>query len=220
VRVALQAFPQSQSQAEAQRDLPTYLSQSCILESSTTVKSPISVGLGHLPLKGDPRAKLNIVEFADFQCSFCKRFFTDIEPKIIKDYVSTGKANFYFRHLPFLGTESTSAAEAAECANEQKKFWAFHDYLFSHQANENSGTFSIKNLEGFAAGMGLDAAKFKTCLETGKYAKQIAGDSADGKKAGLNGAPATFINGANGSLIFGSPAYSDFQKAIEAALKQ
>lgn len=86
------------------------------------------------PVKGDPNAKLTIVEFADYQCPFCEKMQTDIVPSIIKDYVDTGKAKFVFKNLAVLGKESVDAANAALCAKEQNKFWEYHDKLFAAQS--------------------------------------------------------------------------------------
>ncbi|MBI4037211.1 DsbA family protein [Candidatus Daviesbacteria bacterium] len=175
----------------------------------------VNVEAGHLPAKGNPAAKVSIIEFADFQCPFCERFFSQVGQNIIKDYVDTGKAKFSFRHYAFLGQESTWAAEASECANEQGKFWEYHDYLYNHQGQENSGAFAKDKLEGFAQTLGLNTEQFKNCLETDKYADKVKADLADGQKAGVNGTPATFING---QLISGAAPYANFKIAIDGEL--
>ena len=176
----------------------------------------VNVDIGHFPIKGDKNAKVTVIEFADFQCPFCEKFFSQTESNLIKDYVNTGKIKFAFRNWAFLGPESTFAAEGAECANEQGKFWEYHDYLYSHQGQENSGAFAKDKLEGFAGSIGLDADKFKTCLETDKYATQVKDEYSAGQTAGVNGTPATFVNGI---LISGAVPYASFQQTIDAALK-
>ncbi len=176
---------------------------------------PVKVSTGHLPVLGDKNAKVTIVEFADFQCPFCEKLYTQVEKNIIKDYVDTGKAKFAFRHYAFLGQESTDAANAAECANEQAKFWEYHNYLYEHQGQENSGTFSKDNLKGFAGTLVLDTAKFNDCLDSAKYQKNINKDLSEGGKAGVDGTPATFVNGVK---LSGALPYSDFKKEIENAL--
>ncbi len=175
----------------------------------------VDVTLGHLPIKGKTLAKVTVVEFADFQCPFCERFFKDAEPNIIKDYVDSGKVKFAFRHYAFLGQESTWAAQASECANEQNKFWEYHDYLYSHQGAENSGAFAKDKLESFAQSLGLNADQFKTCLESDKYADKVKADFTDGQKAGVNGTPATFVNG---QLVSGAQPYANFKTLIDAEL--
>jgi len=175
----------------------------------------VNVSVGNLPIKGKDSAKVTIIEFADFQCPFCEKFFKDTESQIIKDYVDTGKAKFAFRHYAFLGQESTWAAEAAECANEQGKFWEYHDYLYNHQGQENSGAFNKDKLEGFAQSLGFNGDQFKTCLETDKYATKVKADLDEGQKAGVNGTPATFVNG---QLVSGAQPYTNFKSLIDSEL--
>ena len=107
----------------------------------------VDVKNGNYPALGDSSAKVTIVEFADFQCPFCEQWFKNVEGQIIKNYVDTGKAKFAFRNYAFLGQDSVTAAEGAYCANEQGKFWQYHDYLYNHQGQENSGWISKANLE-------------------------------------------------------------------------
>lgn len=195
--------------------VPAQVAQQPSQAVQPTPGAKVDVSVGHLPVKGSDKAKVTIIEFADFQCPFCERFFTQTETNIIKDYVSTNKAKFAFRHYAFLGQESTWAAEAAECANEQNKFWEYHDYLYSHQGQENSGTFNKDKLEGFAQTLGLNTDQFKTCLESDKYADKVKADFTEGQKAGVNGTPATFING---QLISGAAPYNDFKTLIDSEL--
>ena len=96
---------------------------------------------------GKSDAPVTVIEFADFQCPFCERFYKDAEKGIIENYVKSGKVKFVFRNYAFLGPESNIAAEGAYCANEQGKFWEYHNFLFDNQGPENSGTFSKENLE-------------------------------------------------------------------------
>src|SRR5437879_9948193 len=93
---------------------------------------PVIKGLknGHLPTLGNRNAKVTVVEFADFRCPFCDQFYKQTLPSLKKDYIDTGKVQFAFRHFQFLGPASITAGNAAECANEQDKFWDMHDYLY------------------------------------------------------------------------------------------
>ena len=167
------------------------------------------------PVKGNPNAKVAVVEFADFQCPFCERFFTETEPKIIKDYVDTGKVKFVYKNLAFLGKESTDAANAAFCAKEQNKFWEYHDYLFSHQGAENSGAFSVDNLKKFAVTLGLNATQFNSCLDSQKYNNLVQADLAEASKVGFNSTPSIAVGS---TPIIGAQPYAQFQTAIEAEL--
>lgn len=177
----------------------------------------VEVGLGKLPFLGDKNAKVEVVEFGDFQCPFCGKFYTEVEKQLIKDYVDTGKVKFAFRHYAFLGQESTDAAIASECANEQGKFWEYHNYLYENQQGENQGAFSKDNLKKFAASLGLNTSQFNTCLDSGKYAKNVTDDFADGQKAGVSGTPATFING---QLVSGAQPYTSFKTVIDQELSK
>lgn len=179
------------------------------------VAQKVDVKTGNLPVLGQSNAKVEVVEFADFQCPFCERWFKDVEASLIKDYVDTGKIKFAFRHFAFLGDESNWSAEASECANDQGKFWEYHDYLYNHQGAENSGAFSKDNLKSFALAMGLNAAEFNSCLDSGKYTKNVTDDTQAGQTAGVSGTPATFINGMQ---ISGACPYSTFDGAIKAEL--
>lgn len=184
-------------------------------QPSTAPGTPVDVAVGNLPVMGNANAKVKVVEFADFQCPFCEQWFKTVEPNLINDYVKTGKVAFYWRDYPFLGQESTDAANAARCANAQGKFWQYHDYLYSHQGQENSGAFSKANLEQFAADMGLNTTQFNSCMDNNTYAKDAAADLADGQKAGVNGTPTVFVNGIP---IVGAQPYTAFKSAIDAAL--
>ena len=175
----------------------------------------VDVANGNLPVMGNKDAKVKIVEFADFQCPFCEQWFKTVEPTLISDYVKSGKVAFYWRDYAFLGQESTWAAEAARCANDQGKFWDFHNYLYEHQGQENSGTFNKDKLEGFAADMGLDTASFNSCLESDKYAKAVSADQADGQKAGVSGTPTVFVNGQS---IVGAQPVTAFKTIIDQEL--
>lgn len=94
----------------------------------------VNVDPGHLPAQGKDNAKVTIVEFSDFQCPYCESFFTTTYAQIKKDYVDTGKVKVFYRHYPLpFHANAQIAAEAAECANEQGKFWDFHDILFKNQ---------------------------------------------------------------------------------------
>jgi protein-disulfide isomerase len=101
------------------------------------------VATGTLPVRGNENAPITIIEFSDFQCPFCKRFYDDALAQMKKDYIDSGKAKFYFRHYPLnqIHPNAQMTAEASECANEQNKFWEFHDLLFQKQdewANDSS----------------------------------------------------------------------------------
>ena len=116
--------------------------------------------------------------------------------QIAPKYIDTGKAKVVYRNFAAIGAESTWAAEAAECANEQGtgKFWEYANYLFEHQNGENRGAFSKDNLKRFAVELKLDTAKFNPCLDTDKYASQIRDETAQGRSKGVQATPTFIIN--------------------------
>lgn len=176
----------------------------------------VNVSVGHLPPKGNPNAKVKIVAFEDFRCPFCDRFFKDAEAQLIKDYVDTGKAVIYYRNYQFLGSASVVAGNAGECANEQKKFWEMHDYLYQNQPDESdTSMYTTDKLTTIAGQLGMNTSQFSTCLDSKKYDKNVQSDLTDGQQAGVNGTPTTFINGL---AVVGAQPYSAFKTIIDQEL--
>ena len=164
---------------------------------------------------GNPTAPVAIVEWADFQCPYCKAFTEETAPALIKQYVATGKARLEWRDYAFLGPESTAAAVAARAAGRQGKFWAYHDALYAEQHPENSGALSSAYLLGLATRLGLDPARFAADAADPALARQVAADEAEGEKLGINGTPGFLINGA---LSNGADDLATYQRTIDAAL--
>src|SRR3989344_3864039 len=132
---------------------------------------------------GDQNAPVVFVEYGDYQCPFCGKFFKDIEPTLREKYIKTGKVKFIYRDFAFLGDESLWASNAARCAGEQGKFWQYHDYLYSNQSGENQGAFSKSNLKSFAPALGLVQEKFNSCLDSEKYTDAIKKETKEGGEA-------------------------------------
>ena len=168
---------------------------------------------------GDPKAPVTFIEYGDYQCPYCARFFSGAEPQIRDVYVKTGKVRMVFRNLAFLGTESTDAALAAECAKDQGKFWAYHDAIYA--AEEADGKERNGNLERglfvkLAKDIGIaDAAAFTSCFDGKKYASQIDKDNENARAAGADSTPTSFING---EKVLGAQPFSIFKAAIDQAL--
>ena len=177
----------------------------------------VNVAAGHLPIKGDSKAKVTIIEFADFRCPFCERFHNDAVKGILQDYVASGKVKFYFRNFAFLGPASTAAHMAGECANEQGKFWAMHDWFYDHQADEsNTEYYSNANLIKYAGQVGgINISKFTSCLNSNKYATNISQDMAEGQQVGVGGTPTIYING---KQLVGAQPYATVKAAIDLEL--
>jgi protein-disulfide isomerase len=174
---------------------------------------------GDFPVRGNKNAKVKLVEFADFRCPFCEQFFTNTESQLIKDYVDTGKVAYYFRQYAFLGPASTVAANAAACANEQGKFWDMHDYLYKNQPPEtDTSMYTTDNLTSIAGTLGMDTAKFNSCLSANKYnTSNVQKDLSDGQAVGVSATPTFFING---QQILGAVPYATFKQIIEQELKK
>lgn len=170
---------------------------------------------------GDPNAPVTIIEFSDFQCPFCRKFWKETLPQIKKDYLLTGKAKLVYRDFPLVQIHpgATLAAEGAECAKEQGKFWEMHDAIFEEQEKQGSGTieFTADDVKKWATKIGLNASKFNQCLDSGKYKQEIEKDTADGSAAGVTGTPAIFVNG---RLIVGAQPFAAFKAVIDEELKK
>lgn len=179
---------------------------------------PVDVKEGHLPLLGEEDAKVTVVEFSDFQCPFCKSLWEDTLPQIKKDYVDTGKARFAYRHYPLdFHANAQKSAEASECANEQGKFWEYHDKLFETQTTWESldASKAKEHFVKLANDVGINGATLGECVESGKFAEAVKNDLKDGEAAGVNGTPATYING---YMVSGAAPYEEFKTLIEQEL--
>ena len=166
---------------------------------------------------GDQNAPVTIIEYSDFQCPFCAKFFSETESALRENYIKTGKVKFIYRNFAFLGQESLWAANAARCAGEQDKFWQYHDYLYNNQQGENLGAFGKDNLKSFAIALGLDKEKFNACLDSEKYTNLIQEETKTGGEAGVQGTPANFING---TLYPGALPVATFLQIIDSELQK
>ncbi len=179
---------------------------------------PVNITLSdQLPRLGTADAPVVIVEYADYQCPFCERFFSETFTQIKKDYIDTGKARFYYQDFAFLGEESQFAAEAAKCANEQGKFWEYHDYLYTHQNGENEGAFTQDKLKAFGTALGLDPSKFNSCVDSRIYKPDVEAEAQAGNEYGVSATPSLFIDGVK---IEGAASYATYKEAIEKALNK
>lgn len=167
----------------------------------------VEVALGDLPPLGPADAKVTIVEFSDYECPFCKRAEVSVEEvrKVYGDKVRIAYRNY---PLPF-HANARPAAQAALCANEQGKFWDYHDKVMAAK------DLSAANLQQLASDTGLDRKKFDDCVAAERYKDQIDKDLAAGQAAGVNGTPAFFING---RLLDGAQPFEKFQEIIDEEL--
>lgn len=161
------------------------------------------------PTYGPADAPITIIEFSDFQCPYCARVNDSVQQ--VKDTYGD-KISLTFRDFPLpMHPEAPKSAEAAHCADEQGKFWEYHDKLFANMKAQKDD-----NLKAYATELGLDSAAFNTCLDSGKYADDVLKDKADGEMAGVSGTPAFFINGV---FLNGARPFENFKEVIDAELK-
>jgi len=175
------------------------------------------------PFKGSPTAKVTLIEFSDYQCPFCAQHVRETFPQIERDYIKTGKVKYVFRDFPLtaIHKQAIKAAEAANCAGVQDKYWDMHDLLFM-----NNRAMAIKDFEDHARAMGLEMDSFRQCLESGMTAKEVQEDLAEGQKARVRGTPSFFIGltDPNGStvkplkMLRGARPYQDFKDALDSLL--
>jgi protein-disulfide isomerase len=161
--------------------------QGSAASSASSAKPKVfSLNVHNEPFRGDRRAKVAIMEYSDFECSYCAKFVQEIYPKIDQDYIKCGKVKYFFRDLPAREhPNAMAAAQAARCAGDQGKFWEMHDLLFASR-----GALAQSNLLADAQGLGLDTQKFSECLSNGYYAGSIRLSIAGGKELGIYGTPA------------------------------
>jgi protein-disulfide isomerase len=174
-------------------------------------------------VKGSKNAPLAIIEFSDFQCSYCLSYVLETFPQIDKSFIKTGKVKYFFRNLPLTEGHPNAfrAAEAARCAAEQGKFWEAHDRFFANQDVLNPNDWPQH-----AQALRLDTAKFDQCLTDGKYDDEINKDLDEAERLGLNGTPAFLIgvlapDGQHVSVhkvMLGAEPYESFKQALDEAL--
>jgi protein-disulfide isomerase len=171
---------------------------------------------------GNPNSKVAFVEFSDFQWPYCRAFALGAGRQIEDQYVKTNKISFTYKYFPVADSQSPTkeshwAAEAAECANQQSKFWEYHDKLFAVWTGENVGTFTKPNLKKYAADLGLDATKFNSCIDNDQTASIVQADENEAQSLNLPGTPSFLINGS----VFQSQTlnFSEFSRTFDSLLK-
>jgi protein-disulfide isomerase len=174
-------------------------------EESFVENTPLLVSLDDDDVMGNEGAAISIIEFSDYNCPFCGKFFKETVAPLKQNYVNTGKVNFVHRDYPIdklLYHENTfKYAQSTECAAEQDKFWEMHDALYQEnldfyaalQAGENPENFTIDKIRRNAEAIGLDMDLFNTCLDTDATLDEVAADLQAGASYGVGGTPATFI---------------------------
>ena len=181
--------------------------------------SKVDVEEGNLPILGDKNAKVTIIEFSDFQCPYCKQLFDTTLQQIKKDYIDTGKVKLAYRHYPLPNHPNAPvAALASECANEQDKFWEYHDKLFAEQNTwgPQDATTVKQTLYSYATQLGMNTSQFTSCVETEKYQAKIDEDVAIAQQIGVSATPTSYVNG---TPVVGALPYTNFKTILDEQLK-
>jgi protein-disulfide isomerase len=185
----------------------------------------VEVSVDDDPSWGPEDAPVTIIEFSEFLCPYCQRFALQTLPQIKQNY--EGKVRYVYRDFIIHGETSTKISEAAECADDQGKFWEYHDKLWEEyntlvthyqtvgEQAETGMSDLVTTLKGYASDLGLDTDTFNDCLDTGKLTTEVQKDSQDARTYGVGGTPGFFING---QQVSGAQPFSIFQQVIDAAL--
>lgn len=171
-----------------------------------------AIRLEGLPFRGPADAKVTIVEYSDFQCPFCSSAYPTVK-QILQEYGDDVK--FYYKHFPLsFHQNAMKAAEAYECALDQGRQWEYHDVLFQNSQGDGTG-LNLPDLKKYAADLGLDTAKFNSCLDSGQKVATVQADTAEGSQNGVSGTPTFFING---EAVVGAQPYPAFKAVIDRKL--
>lgn len=177
-----------------------------------TPPAVVNVSVDDDPARGPEDAAVTIIEFSDFQCPYCGRFFQQTLPQLVAQYGD--RIRFVYRDFPLdqIHPNARNAAIAAECADDQGKFWEYHDVLFSNQQ-----ALGVADLKRYAEQLELDVAAFSECLDSQKHNDEVNADLRDGLQAGVTGTPTFFINGRR---VVGAQPLQTFQALIDQALAE
>lgn len=189
---------------------------------------PKEVSVDDDPVLGDSNAKLTMIEFVDFECPFCKRFFDETLPQIKKDYIDTGKMKLVMRDLPLAFHQNAhKESQAAECAREQggdAAYFKFHDEIFKRTTSNGTG-LALDQLPIIANAIGLNGLTLQACLDSEKYKAEVDRDLADASAYGANGTPTFFIGKSDpsgtftGTKLVGAQPFDSFKTIIDESLK-
>lgn len=174
------------------------------------------------PAIGQDDAPITLIEFTDYQCPFCSRHYTETYGKIKSEYVDTGKVKVVVRDFPLsFHPNAQKAAEAAECAGDQGKYFEMHDLLFEKQQEWSNLSPALGQFKKYAADLKLNAGTFASCLDGGTNAEEVQKDMADGSASGIDGTPGFWILGPDGKnqKISGAYPFDTFKAAFDSMLQ-
>ena len=175
------------------------------------------------PILGNTDAPITLVEFGDYQCSFCKKHFVQTHDLIMKNYVATGNVKILFKDMIVTSGEgSINAAHAAHCAKDQGMFWKYHYILYNNWEGENTGWVTDDSLNKFASNIDLDMNEFSKCMSEKKWMNLISASVEDANTMGITGTPSFFLIGPENEIskIHGAQPYEAFKRTIDSMLKK
>ena len=165
---------------------------------------------------GNPDAKITIVEFGDYQCTFCYKFHDETMDKIYEKYVKNGQINFVYRDFPLNGPDSILASEASYCAQNQDKFWKYHNMLYDNWAGENTGWITNRLLSEFAKESGLNLEKFNSCMNNSIFYQKVIDNEQFAMKINIDATPSFLIFNENEVYrIKGAQPFEVFEQTIQ-----
>ena len=201
----------------------SYYSQLMVMQENRMNMSgqnaPINLTSGS-PVLGSTSAPITIVEFGDYQCEACYRWYHNTRADIIDNYIETGKVNLVFMDLPFLGRDSITAAQATYCADDQGKYWEYHETLYNFQEAIDNGWASKDRLVSFAFNLDMNMDEFNDCMDSSKYAKRVKANYDESQRFGAEATPTFLIISPDGAVkkITSAQPYSVFSQVIEPML--
>ena len=168
------------------------------------------------PIIGDVDAKITILEFGDYQCTFCYKFHQQTLEKIKESYIDTGKVNYTYKDFPLNGLDSILAAEASFCAEDQGKYWEYHDTIFNNWAGEKTGWITSNSLLDFAEQNKLNVNEFTECVNNHKYTQKVIENQKFAENIGINATPSFLIfNDEKLVRVIGAQPIEKFVDAIQ-----
>jgi len=206
------------------------INQNVLIMGQTDDSTSSSFTLSNLIKQGSPyignlSAPITIVDFSDFQCHLCARHVKNTEPQINETYIQTGQVALVFKHLPNRGFDSMGAHIAAQCTNDQGKFWQFYKLLYENQQAIDSGWVSKDNLKKFASQIsGLEKEQFNTCFDSQTHKESIDNDVKLAHSQGFFDTPSFIVvdsfDGSDPEIIRGAQPFPAFQSVIEKKLDE
>jgi|TARA_B100001105_G_scaffold160225_1_gene128946 protein-disulfide isomerase len=168
------------------------------------------------PIKGDPNAPITILEWGDYQCTFCYKFHQNTLDIINEDFIKTSKVKLVFKDYPLNGPDSLLASEASYCAQDQEKYWQYHDELYKNWGGERTGWITRESLNQFAMTINLNLKEFNNCLDNHTYKDHVNSHYQFGKEIGIDATPSFLVfNGDKIIKIRGNQPLDVFLKTFD-----